>query len=421
MRNQPTYLHEIYDFGPTSYEVGLQRGKQFAEHLKNKLKSYSFGNPGDRTKWPPPENYNLDYFKENHPNQYNDWKKALDKTPEWFREEARGIAEGAGVPYERVIIMEDLFPFRMGKINTSKARVPAPSDDCNGFVAFGKGTVGGRVLVGGNGETDHASIKHMAIFRIKSDNYNNYVYQTKRPWGMTCQCGINDKGVALFGSGVGVIEEEYGMFGFRHLVRRRALHEANNIDEAIDILKEGPRMGGQHIYLGDPKRAVHIEYSGKRIEVIDPEKGFEAGASSAFSHPNMKKCLPYITDMDDPRFWDLRSGIRSGIFRMERHHELFEKYKPLTLEMIPRHLGDHGGRGTGLIRESIEGACPQGSDFTICIHGSMQATSAGGSHGTMGSFRACSFSNIEIPDLRKMYIAFGNACEAGYVPLYPPK
>ena len=417
MRNQPSYLHEIYNLSGTPYEVGYQRGKQVAELLKSELKArpLTFLNAGTSA-----ENYNIEYLKENYPSQYANWKKALDKTPEWFRESARGVAEGSGVPYEKLIIAEDYFPFRIEK-RADRGKKNIQDDDCCGFLAFGKGTVGGRVLIGGNGETDHASIEHMAIVRVKNDKWNNHVLQTKRPWGLSCQCGINDKGVALFGSGVGVIEEEYGTFGFRHVVRTRVLQEANNIDEAIDIMKEGPRMGAQHIYLGDTKRAVHIEYSSKRIEIIEPEKGFDAGASSAFSHPTMKKCLPYITDMDEPSFWDIRSGIRSGIFRMERFHELFEEMKPLTLEMIPKILGDHGGRGTGLIREDIEGACPQGSDFTICIHGSRTLKGPGGSHGTPGSFHAASFSNIEVPDQKKLYIAFGNSCEAGYVPFYPPK
>lgn len=414
MRNQPSYLHEIYNLNGTPYEVGHQRGKKIAKLLQAEWLARPLTFPNARLS---PEDYSLDYLKEKNPDQYSKWKAAFEKTPEWFKEEARGVADGAGVPFEKLIIANDYFPFRMTKYAVDKK---ASEDDCCGFLAFGKGTVGGRVLIGGNGETDHASIQNMAVIRINNKSLNNIVMQTKRPFGLSCQCGINDKGVALFGSGVGVIDEEYGDVGFRHVVRRRVLQEANNIDEAIDIMKEGPRMGGQHIYLGDTKRAVHIEYSGKRLEVIDPEKGFEAGASSAFSHPRMKECLPYITDMDDPRFWDIRSGIRSGIFRMERYHELFAEMKPLTLEMVPKILGDHGGRGTGVIREDMEGACLQGSDFTICVHGAKTLKGRGGSHGTPGSFHAASFSNIEVPDERKMYIAFGNACESGYVPFYPP-
>lgn len=45
---------------------------------------------------PTPDQYNLDYLKENYPDQYKKWEATLSKTPKWLREEARGLSEGAG-------------------------------------------------------------------------------------------------------------------------------------------------------------------------------------------------------------------------------------------------------------------------------------------------------------------------------------
>lgn len=294
-----------------------------------------------------------------------------------------------------------------------------PTDDCNGFIAYGKATVDGKPLIGGNGETDHESIRHMAIIRYKNKNYNNFVLQSKRPWHPGTQCGINDKGVCLFGSGVSIKPEIFGDYGFRGVIRRIVLQEANNIDEAIDLFKKGPLMGGQHIYLADKKRAVHIEYAGRKIEVIEPENGFDAGSSPYFSTPKTREWCNVISDMTDPLYGYHVAKAR-GVFRMERWHELFQMHKPLTIEKIPELLGDHGGRGTGLIQEQIEGACPQGSDYTICAHGS-RSRGTGGTGGTATSFHASSFGNISQPSKLKFWVAFGNSCEAGFVPFKPPK
>jgi hypothetical protein len=399
VRNQPSYLHEIYEFEGTPYEIGYERGKRTADLLKLVLESY-------------PANYTLDYFKEKKPSEYNEWKKVLDKAPEWILEEARGNAEGAGVPFEKLIIQDGWFPFKT-----------EDTEGCCGFVAFGKGTVGGRVLVGGNGETDHASIRYLGVARFKNKNGNNLVMQSKRPWEPGTQCGVNEKGVSLFGSGISVIPEAYGTVGYGStIIRRRVLQEANDLDEAIDIFKKGPLLTGHHMYVGDEKRAVHIEYTCDHLEVIDPEKGFEAGASSAFSSPNLKDYAFTIKDVFDPKFLH-RNSLWSGMWRIGRFHDLFEELKPLTLEMIPRILGDHGGRGSGQIREDMEGVCPQGSDYTICVHGSRIGKGKGALFGgpTTGSFHSSGFSNIEVPDQRKMYIAFGSPCECGYVSFYPPK
>ena len=96
MRNQPSFLHEIIDIGGSPYEIGLQRGKMFKERLKKEMERLTFGNPYYKELWPKPEEYNLEVIEERAPHLYKDWQKALEKTPDWFREECQGQADGAG-------------------------------------------------------------------------------------------------------------------------------------------------------------------------------------------------------------------------------------------------------------------------------------------------------------------------------------
>ncbi len=418
MRNQPTFLHDVHIFSGSPYEIGYQRGKLTAERVKKALANLTFGNPYLHDEWPKPKDYNLDHFRKNFPRQFKKYEKALEKTPEWFREEARGQADGAGVPYEKLIIASTWFPFVMGGDSLAASANPL-EDDCNGFIAHGKATKDGNPMVGGNGETDHLAIKGQRVVHMKNKVGNNFVMEAKYPVLNSCQAGMNEKGVCLFGSGVSIKPEVWGDIGYRIIIRRIVLQEANNIDEAIDLFKQGPLMGGQHIYLADPKRAVHIEYTGKRVEVIDPESGFDAGSSPYFSSPNMTPSCNVLVDETDPHF-SYMTAKKRGVFRMERWHELFNQKKPISIEDIPSMAGDHGGRGSGIIQESIEGACPQGSDYTICAHGK-PSHGRGGTSGTVGSFHASSFSNISQPSERKFWLAFGNPCEAGYVPFKPPK
>jgi hypothetical protein len=418
MRNQPSFLHEIIELSGSPYEIGFQRGKMFKERLQRDMEKLTFGNPYFHDRWPKPEDYNQDTIKKRAPGLYKDWEKALKKTPEWLREECQGQADGASVPYEKMILAGSWFPLIM-PVKGGTGSPASPEDDCNGFVAYGKATADGKPLVGGNGETDHESLRHMAIIRYKNNDYNNFVLQSKGPHYPGTQCGINEKGVCLFGSGVSIKPEIFGDYGYRGIIRRIVLQEANNIDEAIDLFKQGPLMGGQHIYLADKKRAVHIEYAGRNIAVIDPENGFDAGASPYFSTPKTQEWCNVISDNTDPNYGYHVAKAR-GQFRMERWHELFEMHKPLTIEKMPTLLGDHGGRGTGVVQEHIEGACYQGSDYTICVHGK-RSRGTGGTGGTATSFHSSSFGNISQPDKLKFWVAFGNSCEAGFVPFTPPK
>ena len=145
MRNQATFLHEIYEFEGSPYEIGFNRGKLMAPRLREAIKTFAFGDAYHGIR-PTPEQYNLDYYKENYPSQFNKWEKTLGRTPKWFQEECRGNAEGAGVPYEKLIISPRWFPFIMRKEKTdSQQRIPQ-IEDCNGFMAHGKATAGGRVF-----------------------------------------------------------------------------------------------------------------------------------------------------------------------------------------------------------------------------------------------------------------------------------
>ena len=436
MRNDPTFLHSVYNYSGTPYEIGYQRGKKTKELLKRGLDPsiLLLGYPRKRNTWLSPENYNIEFIKANYPRQYKEWERGLEKAPEWFTDEIRGNAEGAGVDYNELLIASSntsWFPIFIEK--ESEKGDPSNDDsldiddDCCGFVVFGKGSEGDRVIIGGNAETDHESIRYLSIIRMKNKKGNSFVGASKYPWMGGAQCGVNEKGVCIFGSGVSVIPTEIvGTYCYpSQTMRRIVLQEANNLDEAIDIIKESPRYGGKHIYLGDPKRAVHIEFTAKHIEVIDPEEGFDAGSSSIFTSPKM---LPFnegafpVEGEAAPDIYKASPRLRT-IYRVERFHQLFQEKRPLKLADIPSILGDHGGRGSaGLIREWFKGAVPQGSPYTICAHGAKTPKRHGSFGGLRqkGSFHAHAYSNIEVPDIRTLYIACGNPCEAGYLPFTVP-
>jgi hypothetical protein len=419
MRCRSTSIHEIYDFSGTSYEIGFKRGKMMRELLKNAIENQSFGSSYHRDIWPVPDDYNLDHLKQKYPNKYKKWEEEFEKTPTWFKEEAKGVAEGAGIPFEKMIINSCWFPFNLMGENqkyTSKEQILG---DCSGFIAFEKATRDGRVIIGGNDEGINAEKPTNMIVRMKNKNGNSFVMQSHIPWLTDLQIGMNNKGVCIFPIAVSIKLEEFGEVGYGMIKHRLVLQDANNLDEAIDILREAPTMGGQHILLADPKRAVHIEIAGKHFEVIEPESGFSAGSSPYFSSPKMTSYCDVLTDETDPKF-SYRKAKKRGVFRMERYHELFEEKKPLRLEDVPSILGDHGGRGTGLITENMEGSCLQGSDYTICVHGKLSSYEWGEA-GHKGSFHTNCWSCIHKPDERKMYIAFGNPCEADYIPFKPPK
>jgi isopenicillin-N N-acyltransferase-like protein len=420
-------LHKVYHLSGTPYEIGLQHGKRAREITQRYVATHAYGDRFRYHPWrgsgPTTEEYTLENYKEKEPARYAKWQKLVDSQPKWMLEEIRGLADGAGVDYEKLLICKGNIPvvFESG----AKAGGPATPDDgdgCNGFVAFGRATVGGEPIVAGNSEgTVRFGGKGNAVFLVKNEKMNNLVLVQAEHGTLGGHAGINDKGVALFGSGVACTDEEFGRVGLEsQVVRRKILQTCDNIDDVYDFFKENPLIAAKHLYIADTKRAVHVEFTGRHIEFLEPEEGFSPGASPTFFSPTMQQYNDVLTDETDPRF-SYATAKKRGAFRMERYMELFAEKKPLTPEKCPELVSDHGGRGAGIVQDTIEGARPQPSDYTICVHGKAMRHDQI-SHRKLGQigYHGVGSSRIIVPGRRTLYECFGRPCQAGFTEFKVP-
>ena len=395
-----TYLHMPVEAIGDHYEIGFQIGEQNAELLQQRLKGLTFGSAYvPRSTWPSPEEYNVENYKQREPERHAEWAKMVRELPEWIKEELRGVSDGAKVAYEKVLTEPSHFPLMFGG-GASMA------EDCNGFVAFGDATQGGRTLIAGNSEGTTAGRRGLNVYSLRNPRGMSQVYAHSNPGCIGCRAGVNQDGLAIWGNGVSTFPDEYGYVGYdHHITRRTVLETCSSVDEAIDCLRKMKRLGGSRVFIGDTERGVVVEYTSKHLAIIDPERQYQGGASPSFSNPEMRAYHRVFVDETDPRF-TYGLALKRGLFRTERIHELLEEhYGRLTPEMAPVICGDHGGRGTGLIRNDMDGACLQGSDYTICVHGSKSGD----------AYHTSSWGVVLEPDLRRMYIAWGSPCQAEFV------
>jgi hypothetical protein len=402
-------LHKVYHLSGTPYEIGLQHGNRAREITQRYVATHAYGDRFRYHPWrgsgPTTEEYTLENYKEKEPARYAKWQKLVD------------------VDYEKLLICKGNIPvvFESG----AKAGGPATPDDgdgCNGFVAFGRATVGGKTIVAGNSEgTVRFGGRGNAVFLVKNEKMNNLVLVQAEHGTLGGHAGINDKGVALFGSGVACTDEEFGRVGLEsQVVRRKILQTCDNIDDVYDFFKENPLIAAKHLYIADTKRAVHVEFTGRHIEFLEPEEGFSPGASPTFFSPTMQQYNDVLTDETDPRF-SYATAKKRGAFRMERYMELFAEKKPLTPEKCPELVSDHGGKGAGIVQDTIEGARPQPSDYTICVHGKAMRHDQI-SHRKLGQigYHGVGSSRIIVPGRRTLYECFGRPCQAGFTEFKVP-
>ena len=401
-----TYLHMPVEACGNHYEMGYQIGEQTGELLRERLENLTFGSAYvPRSTWPSPEEYNVENYKEREPERHAEWDRMIRGLPEWTTEEMRGVSDGAKVPYEKVLTEPAHFPLMFGGPTAS-------SEDCNGFVAFGKATLGGRTIIAGNSEGTTAGRRRLNVYSLKNPEGMSQVYAHSNPGCIGGRAGINEAGLAVWGNGVSVFPDEYGYVGYDHHITRRAVLETcSSVDEGIECLRKMKRLGGSRVFLGDEKKGAVVEYTSKHIGVIEPDSHYQGGASPSFSNPEMGPYHRVFVDETDPRF-TYGLALKRGVFRTERIHELLEeRYGRLTSEMAPVICGDHGGRGTGLIRKDMDGASLQGSDYTICVHGRKSGD----------AYHTSSWGVVLEPDLRNMYIAWGSPCQAEFVGYRVPK
>lgn len=394
-----TYLHTPIELSGDHYEMGYQLGEQTAEWLQGDegaRRSHRVDRPDS---WPPPEEYNVENYELKEPERFAEWDKMIKTLPKWMTDEMHGVSDGAKIPYEKVLIETSHFPLMFG------CSQPL-TEDCSGFVATGKATLGGRTILAGNSEGTTAGRERMNVYYRKNSKGMNFIIAHSNPGCIGGRAGINEEGLAIWGNGIRSPAEEYGYVGYdHHITRRTVLETCSNVDEAIDCLKKMKRLGASRIFLGDRESVALVEYTSKHLSVLKPEIGYQAGGSPSFVIPEMKPYNYVIVDETDPK-WTYGVAAKKTPFLEERYHELLqERYGKLTPEMVPVICGDHGGRGTGLIRNTIDGACLQGSDYTICVHGRK----------VNDAYHASSFGILVVPDEKKMYVSWGSPCQAEYV------
>lgn len=186
---------------------------------------------------------------------------ALERTmpfiPKKYIEEMHGIADGAEVPRERVLLT-NIFPELF---------------HCSGFAIFGKACLKKELLHG-----------RVLDYSCSAGFQNNAVVIVHKPDGLNafvnigysgiagCVTGMNDKKIAIGEMG-GKGEGNWDGMPMTFLFRK-ALEEAGTLDEAVDIFRKTPRTCEYYYVISDAKipDARGLACTPEMFEVVEPNK-----------------------------------------------------------------------------------------------------------------------------------------------------
>lgn len=286
-------------------------------------------------------------------------------------EEAAGIAEGAGLAFLDIMIVNTRYELLF--LGGSEAPRPGVAGaECTLFGASGERTSRGTPIIGQNVDLGADARPYWIVLDIEPVDAPRVLTVTMA--GMLAQEGINAAGLALCGSMVRSGGWGPG-FPTRKFLRRRVL-EQRSVREAIRTIRDAPRRASSHnLLLADPTEVLGVETTAEDVLVIEPVEGTLVHTNH-YLHPRSVH-------------WNDSLGryLVNSTARCTRVQELVDALTPpVSIEALKAVLSDHRGEPNAICRHADRDEWKGETNIAI----------------------------IAEPEARRVHVAFGPPCTATF-------
>jgi hypothetical protein len=284
-----------------------------------------------------------------------DWQWLVDHSSSLFLAkidpenlaELDGIAEGARaagvktsreeiIAYNGIIELSSYWwPTELKKIKDAPVP-PATRESCSSFIATGRWTKGGDVVLGHNTMQDYGDVMPQVIQDILPAKGHRILWQTTAGWIHSgTDFFITDAGLVGSETTIGQFEgfDTNGIPEFTRM--RRATQDAGSLDAWADIMKRGNNGGYANAWLlGDvnTREIARLELGLKNVAFEKKKDGYFVGSNVAED----RKILKQETERNDT---DIRL---SSVARRVRWKQLMKEYLgKIDLELAKKFEADH--------------------------------------------------------------------------------
>lgn len=277
--------------------------------------------------------------------------------PEVFAE-FQGVAEGAGIALELLLIGNGLTDYR------DVLACSGPPAECTAFWARPE-VADGRTLCGQNWDMHATAEPFVVLVHRRPEKGQETLSLTTS--GCLSLIGINAGGIAIGNSNLLPTDPRPGVIYLAMIHRALA---ARTHSEAVQAIVEAPRASGHNYYVADGEgHCCNIETTATRATLLNP-------TGPVYVHANHYTATDLL-----PLAAPLGEGATSPYREARLRHLLAEAPKPLTPERIRECLADHGNGGA-----------------SVCVH---PRTPDGG--------KTCAVVILS-PQTREMWVRVGNPC-----------
>ncbi|MBS0219884.1 MAG: acyl-CoA--6-aminopenicillanic acid acyltransferase [Proteobacteria bacterium] len=220
----------LIDLSGSAHERGLQHGRAVPDRIKRGIAMYAESLLKAGVDWPELERR----------------AGALVPTIETFDsayvEEMRGIAEGAGVPFAGIVLMNARTEMVVGARKAADRSVP---DGCTAALALPEATADGVLLHGQNWDWRADCAETGVLLRIRREDGPDVLTFTEA--GGLARSGLNSAGVGLTANALECDRDYRRGPGVPLPFIRRKVLESAFLAEAVRTIFSTPKLGSNHM------------------------------------------------------------------------------------------------------------------------------------------------------------------------------
>ena len=224
-----------------------------------------------------------------------------------YIEEMRGIAEGAGVEYAAVLLLNA----RTELLKLAQRRQRGESmpdedpDGCTGVVVMPKASASGRLIHAQNWDWKAECAETAVILKVRRDNGPDLITFTEA--GVLARFGFNSVGISITGNYL-ECERDYRQFGVPLALIRRKVLEQTQLAVAMKAVYATIKSASNNIIVAHANGvAIDFECAPDETFQVLPERGLIVHANHFQSPVALTKLLDKgIANMPDSLYRDIR-------------------------------------------------------------------------------------------------------------------
>lgn len=352
VHNAPPPLVEVYG---THLEMGRQMGEARRDQVKHSVENGHV--MIDQT-------YNtLGLTWHGAKIQARKYLPFVDEHYPQYVDEMRGIAEGANVVFDDIVVLNAMEAMTMDALHLTR---------CTSFAVNEERTADGHVLAAHNEDWVPEDENDVFVVSAKPDDEPPYLAMTYG--GLLPNVGFNAYGIAQLIDSVYATDSRIGI---PRIIVARAVLAARRISGAIGRTLVSHRAAGyNHLIVHESGETYSVEVSARRFEILHGTDGYMVHTNHYVS-PNMKEIE------DEPE------ELISSRVRYFRANRLLRQSSSHTIKSLQAIQKDHVNLPNSICNHNIEGIDPMDRESTIT-------------------------SMVIDLTAREMHIAWGNPCQNSY-------